>query len=37
MEIGQKFNTLNLKEYEFFIDNYKDYKDFNTLGLYRSM
>jgi len=37
MEIGQKFNTLILKEYEFFIDNYKDYKDFNTLGLYRSI
>ena len=37
MEIGQKFNSLTLKEYEFFIDNYKDYKDFNTLGLYRSI
>lgn len=37
MEIGQKFNTLNLKEYQFYIDNYKKYKDFNTLGLYRSL
>jgi hypothetical protein len=37
MEIGQKFNTLTLKEYYFFIDNYKKYTDFNTLGLYRSI
>ncbi len=37
MEIGRKFNTLNLKEYFFYIDNYKKYKDFNTLGLYRSI
>ncbi len=37
MEIGQKFNTLTLKEYFFYIDNYKKYKDFNTLGLYRSI
>lgn len=37
MKIGQKFNTLTLKEYLFFIDNYKKYKDFNTLGLYRSI
>jgi len=37
MEIGQKFNTLTLKEYFFFIDNHKKYKDFNTLGLYRSI
>jgi hypothetical protein len=37
MEIGQKFNTLTLKEYLFYIDNYKKYKDFNTLGLYRSI
>lgn len=37
MEIGKKFNNLSLKEYEFFIDNYKDYTDFNTLGLYRSI
>lgn len=37
MEIGQKFNTLTLKEYLFYIDNYKKYTDFNTLGLYRSI
>lgn len=37
MEIGQKFNTLTLKEYFFYIDNHKKYKDFNTLGLYRSI
>jgi len=37
MEIGQKFNTLTLNEYYFFIDNYKKYTDFNTLGLYRSI
>ena len=37
MEIGQKFNTLTLKEYFFYIDNYKKYTDFNTLGLYRSI
>ncbi len=37
MEIGQKFNKLTLKEYYFYIDNYKKYTDFNTLGLYRSI
>ena len=37
MEIGQKFNQLTLEEYFFFIDNYKKYQDFNTLGLYRSI
>lgn len=37
MEIGQKFNKLNLIEYLFYIDNYKKYTDFNTLGLYRSL
>ncbi len=37
MELGQKFNTLSLKEYFFYIDNYKKYKNFNTLGLYRSI
>jgi len=37
MQIGQKFNTLKVKEYLFYIDNYKKYKDFNTLGLYRSI
>jgi hypothetical protein len=37
MEIGKKFNTLTLREYLFYIDNYKKYNDFNTLGLYRSI
>jgi len=37
MEIGQKFNNLTLNEYFFYIDNYKKYIDFNTLGLYRSI
>lgn len=37
MDIGQKFNSLTVKQYFFYIDNYKKYKDFNTLGLYRSI
>lgn len=37
MEIGRQFNKLTLKEYQFYIDNYKKYTDFNTLGLYRSI
>ena len=37
MEIGRKFNTFTLEEYFFYIDNHKKYKDFNTLGLYRSI
>jgi len=37
MKIGQQFNKLTLKEYVFYIDNYKKYTDFNTLGLYRSI
>lgn len=37
MEIGKNFNKFNLKEYFFYIDNYKKYNDFNTLGLYRSL
>jgi glutamate synthase domain-containing protein 2 len=37
MEIGKQFNALTLKEYYFYIDNHKSYKDFNTLGLYRSI
>lgn len=37
MEIGQQFNKLTLKECFFYIDNYKKYTDFNTLGLYRSI
>ena len=37
MEIGKKFNELSLADYFFYIDNYKKYSDFNTLGLYRSI
>jgi hypothetical protein len=37
MKIGQPFNKLNLKEYQFYIDNHTKYTDFNTLGLYRSI
>jgi hypothetical protein len=37
MTIGKKFNELTPEEYIFYIDNHKNYKDFNTLGLYRSL
>lgn len=37
MEIGKKFNQLSKSEYLYFIDNYKKYTDFNTLGMYRSI
>jgi hypothetical protein len=37
MDIGQKFSSLTVKEYFFYIDNHKKYRDFNTLGLYRSI
>ena len=37
MGIGQRFNTLTLKKYFFYMDNHKKYKDFNRLGLYRSI
>jgi hypothetical protein len=37
MTIGRKFNEFNFEEYIFYIDNHKKYKDFNTLGLYRSL
>jgi len=37
MLISQKFKTLTFDEYIFFIDNYKEYTNFNTLGLYRSI
>ena len=37
MKIGQPFNKLHAKEYLFYIDHYKKYTDFNTLGLYRSL
>ncbi|WP_188414898.1 hypothetical protein [Mucilaginibacter galii] len=37
MTLKIKFNELNHDEYIFYIDNHKKYKDFNTLGLYRSI
>lgn len=37
MKINRKFNTLNFKEYLYFIENHKQFSDFNTLGLYRSI
>lgn len=37
MTIGKDFNQLSLAECCFYIDNYKKYTDFNTLGLYRSI
>src|SRR5690606_27265880 len=37
MIIGKKFNQLSKREYFHFIDNYKKYTDFNTLGMYRSI
>jgi hypothetical protein len=37
MKINQKYNTLTVKEYLFYVDNHKKYTDFNTLGLYRSI
>ena len=37
MKIGKKFNQLAPSAYKHYIDNYKKYTDFNTLGLYRSI
>lgn len=37
MKINRQFNELNFEEYKFFIENHKNYTDFNTLGLYRSI
>lgn len=37
MNIGKKFNGMTADEYRYFIDNHKNYKDFNVLGLYRSL
>jgi len=37
MRIGKKFNLISKSEYFHFIDNYKEYTDFNTLGIYRSI
>ncbi len=37
MKIGRRFNELTVEEYCYFIEHYKKYEDFNTLGLYRSI
>jgi MFS superfamily sulfate permease-like transporter len=37
MKISKKFNQLAPSAYKYYIDNYKKYTDFNTLGLYRSI
>lgn len=37
MKIDRPFNTLTKSEYLHYIENYKKYTDFNTLGLYRSL
>ncbi len=37
MKIGKRFNELTVEEYCYFIEHYKKYDDFNTLGLYRSI
>lgn len=37
MKIGKQFSELNKAEYQHYIDNHKQYSDFNTLGLYRSI
>lgn len=37
MKIGKKFNQIRKSDYFHFIDNYKKYTDFNTLGMYRSI
>lgn len=37
MKIGKKFNQLSKSDYILYIDTYKKYSDFNTLGMYRSI
>ena len=37
MKIGKPFNQLLEEEYLACIENHKQYEDFNTLGLYRSL
>ncbi|HET8809743.1 MAG TPA: hypothetical protein VFM65_05700 [Flavobacteriaceae bacterium] len=37
MKISKPFNQLQKEEYFHFIENHKQYTDFNTLGLYRSL
>lgn len=36
-KINQKFNTMTLANYLYFIENHKKFSDFNKLGLYRSL
>lgn len=37
MKINKPFNQLHKEEYLYYIENHKQYSDFNTLGLYRSL
>lgn len=37
MKIGKPFNQLQKEDYIHYIENHKQYTDFNTLGLYRSL
>lgn len=37
MKIGKPFNQLQKEDYVHYIENHKQYTDFNTLGLYRSL
>lgn len=37
MKINKKFYQMSKSEYYHYIDNHKEYTDFNTLGLYRSL
>lgn len=37
MKIDKPFNQLKKEEYRHFIENHKQYSNFNTLGLYRSL
>ncbi len=37
MKIDRPFNQLEKEEYLYFIEKHKQYSDFNTLGLYRSL
>ncbi len=37
MKLTKPFNQLQKSEYLYFIENHKQYSDFNTLGLYRSL
>lgn len=37
MKLGKKFNTLTYQQYVFALNHHKEYSDWNTLGLYRSI